>query len=204
MKKIITLLFTAAQFLNAHAQFTFGPKVGVNITKENYSSTYYSTSHRVGLAAGIFTNYTFGKHFGIQAELIYSSEGTKESSPISNGVVTINRINIPLLFQYKHPKGIYIEAGPQIGLLQSAKGKYTTGNYDFKTNTQSNLLSWCVGAGYQLNQLVQGLGAGIRYAKGFTPVNKGNVNATSITSSVFNISVFYAVPYGKNITHNKH
>ena len=204
MKKIITLLFTAAQFLNAHAQFTFGPKVGVNIAKENYSSTYYSTSPRLGLAAGIFTNYTFGKHFGIQAELIYSSEGTKESSPISNGVVTINRINIPLLFQYKHPKGIYIEAGPQIGLLQSAKGKYTTGNYDFKTNTQSNLLSWCVGAGYQLNQLVQGLGAGIRYAKGFTPVNKGNVNATSITSSVFNISVFYAVPYGKNITHNKH
>ena len=204
MKKIITLLFTAAQFLNAHAQFTFGPKVGVNIAKENYSSTYYSTSPRLGLAAGIFTNYTFGKHFGIEAELIYSSEGTKESSPISNGVVTENRINIPLLFQYKHSKGIYIEAGPQIGLLQSAKGKYTDGDFDYKANTQSNLLSWCVGAGYQLNQLVQGLGAGIRYAKGFTPVNKGNVNAKSITSSVFNISVFYVVPYGKNITHNKH
>ena len=197
MRKFIVLFSTSLLFFNARAQFAAGAKAGLNIGKEKYSNNYYSTSSHLFFCGGVFANYSFKTHFDGQAELVYSSEGTAENYMSSGskvtGVVTINRINIPLLFQYKTAVGVYFETGPQVGILLSAKGKYTTGSFDFKTNTQSVLFSWCVGAGYQLSQFVPGLGIDARFVPGLSKVNKGSVSATTIKSNVFSITVFYAL-----------
>ena len=198
MKKSIILLCTVLFCFTVNAQFSVGPKAGLNIGKEKYGNNFYTTSSHVFFCGGIFANYSLKKHFATQLEVIYSGEGTGESYPSNNktitGVVTINRINIPVLFQYKTSAGIYLETGPQIGFLISAKGKYSTGNYNFKTNTQPSLFSWCFGAGYQLSQTVPGLGISARYAAGLSQVNKGKVNGNSIKSNVFAITLFYALP----------
>lgn len=195
MKKIIILLSTIFLFFKASAQFSFGPKAGVNIAKEKEANTVYSTSSHTFFLAGLFANYKFAKQFAAQLELVYSGEGTEEhfsGNGIKNdGVVTINRINIPLLFQYKSPVGLYLETGPQVGLLLSAKGKYTAnGNFDFKANTKSTFFSWCLGAGYQIKAL-QELGIGVRYATGLSNSNQGSVNAKSIKSNVLSVALFY-------------
>ena len=214
MKKIIILLTATVLSFVAKAQFSFGPKAGVNIAKEKYGDTFYSTTSHSFFCAGVFANYALKKQFAAQLELVYSGEGTNESytSGPSNvtGVVTINRINIPLLFQYKTPVGVYFETGPQIGLLLSAKGEYkytnpnSTKNYDFKSNTQSALFSWCFGAGYQLNQLIPGLGINARYAAGLGNSNKGNVAANSIKSNVISIALFWAIPCSGKTKTQKH
>jgi hypothetical protein len=203
MKKSIFLLFSAALAITANAQFSFGPKAGLNISKEKYgNNSVYSTSSHNFFTAGAFANYRFKKHFAAETGVYYSEEGTAESyksgSSTVTGVVTISRINIPLLFQYHTPVGIYLETGPQIGLLLAAKGDYTNGHYDFKKNTQSSFTSWCVGAGYQLKTVVPGLGINAAYAAGLSRIDKGTVNANKITGSTFSIKLFYGVQLKKH------
>lgn len=214
MKKVIVTFSTILFLFNANAQLSFGLKAGVNIAKEKEANTDYSTSSHTFFCGGVFTNYTFKKYFAAQLELMYSGEGTEEhfsdNGGSINGLVTINRINIPLLFQYKTPVGVYFETGPQIGLLLSAKGKYKYTNpnsvrdYDFKTNTQSVFFSWCFGAGYLLNQLIPGLGINARYAAGLGNSNKGSVNANSIKSNIFSVTVFYTLPLNGKAKPQKH
>ena len=198
MKKQIFLFFAVILSVTAvHAQFSFGPKAGVNISKEKYSNTaVYSTSSHTFFTGGAFANYLFKKHFATELGIYHSAEGTEEDyksngTPIT-GVVTIKRINIPLLIQYHTAAGFYLETGPQIGLMLSAKGDYTNGKFDFKKYTRSTLMSWCVGAGYQLSKTFSGLGINASYAAGLSRIDKGTVSAGKITGSTFSVRLFYA------------
>jgi Outer membrane protein beta-barrel domain len=199
MKKRTILFFAALLFLlPAGAQFSLGPEAGLNISSENYSNTaVYSTSSHSFFTAGVFAGYSTKKHIGFKSGIYYSAEGTEESYKSGNstvtGVVTIKRINIPLLVQYHIPAGVYVETGPQIGFMLSAGGDYTNGQYDFKKYTQSTLTSWCVGAGYKLTKLLPGLGINAGYAKGLSRIDKGTVNAGKITGSTFSIRLFYGL-----------
>jgi len=204
MKKSIMLVVVAIMtIVVVQAQFSVGAKAGLNISKEKYSNTsVYSTGSHNFFTGGVFANYLFKKHFAAELGVHYSAEGTEENyksngNPIT-GVVTIKRINIPLLFQYHTAVGAYLETGPQLGLLLSAKGDYTNGKYDFKKYTQSTLMSWCVGAGYKLNKAVPGLGINLSYAAGLSRIDKGNVNAGKITGSTFSIRLFYGLLLGKS------
>lgn len=199
MKKRFFLLLAATFVLAAvKAQFSFGPKAGLNISKEKYSNTsVYSTSSHSFFTGGVFVNYLTKKNIAIESGIHYSAEGTEESyksgSNTVTGVVTIKRLNIPLLVQYHTKPGIYFETGPQIGFMLDASGNYTNGHYDFKKYTQSTLISWCFGAGYKMKYAVPGLGINVSYAKGLSHIDKGNVSAGKITGSTFSIRLFYAV-----------
>lgn len=204
MKKSIILFFTATVVIaTAKAQFSFGPKAGLNISKEKYSNTaVYSTGSHNFLTAGAFANYRFKEHFAGETGIYYSAEGTEESYKSNNntvtGVVTIKRINVPLLLQYHTAAGLYLETGPQIGFMLSAKGDYTNGQYDFKKYTQSTFMSWCIGAGYKMSKGVPGLGINASYAAGLSRIDKGTVSAGKITGSTFSIKLFYGIVLKKS------
>jgi hypothetical protein len=136
MKKIIILSGTIFFLLNARSQFSIGVKAGANFSKEKYSNTFvYSTSGHTFFCGGVFANYKFTKHFSGELNLLHSAEGTEENYKSNGSTVTgtvkIKRINIPLLLQYHTQPDIYFETGPQLGLMLSAKGNYTTGKFDF-------------------------------------------------------------------------
>jgi hypothetical protein len=204
MKRII-ILFLGLTIVMAttKAQFSFGPKAGLNISKEKYSNTaVYSTGSHNFFTAGAFANYRFKEHFAGETGVFYSAEGTEESYKSNNnttvtGVVTIKRINVPLLFQYHTSAGLYLETGPQIGFMISAKGDYTTGQFDFKKYTRSTFTSWCFGAGYKLTEGLPGLGINASYAAGLSRIDKGTVNAGKITGSTFSIKLFYGIAVKK-------
>lgn len=200
MKKISLLLSVCSLSLAAHAQFNAGLRAGINFSQEDYGNNFYRTSRHTFFAGGAFANYFFKPALALQMEVLHSSEGTEEEYPSGNstitGTVTIQRINIPLLFKYRHSSGVFAQTGPQVGLLLSAKGKYTTGHYNFKSNTSSAFFSWVVGLGYEI-KAVPGLGAELRYQPGLSDIKKGTVNATSIKGSTLNVSVFYTLFKGK-------
>jgi hypothetical protein len=201
MKKANFLLVAIIFSLQATAQFSAGVKGGVNFSKEKYKNGIYTTSTHTFFTGGIFGNYSFSKYIAAQLEANYSAEGTDEEYMANGtkvtGTVTINRINIPLLLQLKPTQGFYIATGPQIGFLLSAKGKYTTGNYDFKANTNSTLFSWCFGAGYTLSKGLPGLGIDVRYAVGLNNVDKGATSAQSIKANTISLTLFYAFVHCK-------
>ncbi|WP_462250965.1 porin family protein [Ferruginibacter sp.] len=196
MKKIIILSGTIFFSLTARSQFSVGIKTGANFSKEKYSNTaVYSTSGHTFFCGGVFANYGFAKHFSAELNVLHSAEGTEESYKSNGstvtGTVTIKRINIPLLLQYHTQPGIYFETGPQLGLMLSAKGDYTTGKFDFKKYTQSAFFSWCFGAGYKLNKVLPGLGINAVYAPGLSRIDKGIVSAGKITGSTFSVRLAY-------------
>lgn len=199
-----TLLCTVILLVTASAksQFSFGPRAGLNVSKENYSNTsVYSTGSHNFFTAGVFANYRTKKNIALEVSINYSPEGTEESYKSGNntvtGVVTIKRINIPLLVQYHTNPGVYFETGPQIGFVTQAYGDYTNGHYDFKNGTQSTLTSWVFGAGYILKQTLPDLGINVSYAKGLSSIQKGTVNAGKITGSTFSIKLFYGFHLSK-------
>ncbi len=205
MKKTINLFVITCIVLNASAQISGGLKAGINFSKEKYSNTNtYTTSSHTFYCFGVFGTYDFAPNLAIEADLLYSKEGTEESymagSSKINGVVTHNRLNIPVLFQYKSVSGLYLETGPQAGFKLSVKGKYTDGvttkNYDFGSSTNPVLFSWCVGAGYKLSKQAPGLGINISYSKGLNNINKGTVNGGKLTGSTFSIRLLYS--FSKN------
>ncbi|MBI1781924.1 MAG: PorT family protein [Sphingobacteriales bacterium] len=198
MRKLLLTSFIILCFLHSQSQVSLGLKAGVNFANEKLSNNIYSSKSHAFFGGGVFGNFGLSKNFAIDLSLLHSGEGYKESY-MSNGtevtgVVTINRLNIPLLLQYKTRDGFFAETGPQAGFLLSAKGKYSNNPtaYDFKSNTNSLLFSWCIGAGYKLNKNIPGLGIEALYAPGLSKVNKGTANAGKITASNISVRLLYS------------
>jgi len=153
----------------------------------------------VFFCGGVYGNFKLLNKFYLDASLLYSGEGYHESYQSNGanvtGVVTENRLEIPLLIQYQIIDGLFAETGPQAGFLLSAKGKYSNdpSTLNFASNTNSFLFSWCIGAGYKLKTLVPGLGLEIVFAPGLSQVNKGAVSGGKITASNVGIRVFYGL-----------
>ena len=87
---------------------------------------------------------------------------------------------VPILANYKFKNHIYLEAGPQVGLVYKGWVEFTSteDNRDIKIQDYNdNLLNWfntgfAVGGGYKLMK-GSGWTFGLRYYQGFTNVFKG-------------------------------
>ena len=105
---------------------------------------------------GALVNIPVSSQFSVQPEVVYSSEGAKATG----GKISLNYVNIPVLFQYNN-SGFYGELGPQLGILTSAKAKPDDGDdTDIKDVLKSTNFSLAIGAGYKLTNR---LGFGARY-----------------------------------------
>lgn len=168
MKRVIlsfAILMTGA--VAANAQTSFGIKAGVNISNlhgsDVKSSDYKSL---IGANGGLYAHIPAGKQFAVQPELLYSLEGAKLQN--SDGRIELDYVNVPVMLQYVNPSGFYLEAGPQIGFLTTAKTK--TGNVTVNVKDQLKTVNFSVGAGLGYN-FTPNVGAGLRYTLGLTTIN---------------------------------
>lgn len=96
MKKILVLsmLFVAGLFateLQAQ-ELKLGAKAGVNFSDlKGPSNTDMKTSYHIGL----FVEYFFNEEFAIQPEVIYSSQGAKESYEGMKTTGTFDYLHVP-------------------------------------------------------------------------------------------------------------
>jgi hypothetical protein len=72
--------------------------------------------------AGGFVNVPISDKFSIQPELLYSAQG--ENGKSIDVTLQNDYINLPVMDKFYVSNNFTIEAGPQIGLLLSAKIKY--------------------------------------------------------------------------------
>ena len=169
MKKVFVLLVTAAigsLFSVATAQTAVGIKGGVNIG--NLSG--FEGRARVSGHAGLFLHNTINRNWCFQPELLFSGEGQRY---VSNGVertLALNYIQVPLMMQYYPAPQVYVEAGPQVGVLISATDK--ADENDAHINAKDD---------FSTAQIAIGVGVGVKATDQFIIYGRYNFGLTDVT-----------------------
>lgn len=165
MKKIILSALAVMAFGFTNAQSTrFGVKGGLNLSNI-VGGDVDGTKSLVGFHVGGFAEIKIADKFAIQPELLYSAQGfTAEERLFENEFdVKLNYLNIPVLAKYYIVPKFSVEAGPQLGVLLSAK---SDGN-DVKDSFKSVDFGFNVGAGFHFTE---DLSINLRYTIGISPI----------------------------------
>ena len=184
-KTILAIAFIIFSMAGARAQTSFGLKGGITSSnlKGYEGGMSISLTSKIGFYAGAFAEVGVSENFAIQPEVLYSVLGAKLNLDSVHYKEDVNYMNIPVLAKYKNG-GFSIQAGPQIGLLISAKDSNGKSIKDEYNTTDFSVI---VGAGYTL---FNGLGADARYQIGLGNVAR-NSGSTSVKSNAFYIGLHY-------------
>jgi hypothetical protein len=161
MKKYSVVILLVLSGFISNGQISAGAKAGLNLS--NFSGTVSDKKMKPGFHIGGLVHIPLAKEFSIQPEIQFSTEGAKlNTRPYSLGY-----LNIPVMVQYHSASGFYGEAGPQLGILMSAKYD----GEDVKSGLNTSNLGIGVGAGYKMEN---GVSIGARYNAGFSNILKGS------------------------------
>jgi hypothetical protein len=187
MKKVIlSLALVAGISATASAQATFGIKAGGSYTNFTGKDVGESAS-KFGGHGGLLANFGFGDALSVQPEILFSMKGSQDKDDSKNQL-NMNYIDIPVLLKY-NADGLFFEAGPQLGILVSAKATDGTNTLDVKEFSNTTDFGYAVGLGYMVES---GPMIGLRYNGGLSNVVKeqGGVN-TDFKNSAFQLYVGY-------------
>lgn len=171
----------------------FGIKGGVNLSEFKVESApsgvSINTQNKAGFNGGVFANVPISTMFRFQPELVYSAQGSKMTitqPAFPSGTTTstfdtrLGYINLPLMLQLQTTNGFFVETGPQVGYLLSAKtvgtGSTTSPEQDVKSQMNKLDFSWGGGIGY-LSRI--GLGVNARYNFGLRNIYKDQGGSTA-------------------------
>jgi len=182
MKRIIISALMVLAIQGAFSQTThFGIKGGVNFANVRDDAADKNADNKIGFNLGALAHIHVSRHFAVQPEIVYSTQGAK----YSDDKLKLNYINIPVLAQYMFGDGFRLQTGPQLGILTSSS--YKAGSTEIDVNNLNNVdLSWSFGGGYIGHR---GLGIDVRYNLGLTDITKSNT--TDLLNRVWQIGLFY-------------
>jgi len=170
MKKqivIFLLIVFSVSFLTANSQQAIGVKGGINIA--NLSG--FTGRSRISGHAGLFLHHTINRNWCLQPELLFSGEGQRYFSNGDEHTLALNYLQVPLMIQYYPVPNIYLEAGPQVGLLLSAQDKIN-GVEEAHTNAKED---------FSTAQVALGLGAGIKVSEQIILYGRYNFGLTDVS-----------------------
>jgi hypothetical protein len=168
MRKIILSALAVMAFGFTNAQSTkFGIKAGLNVS--TLTGEYEDdTKSLIGFHVGGFAEIKVIERLAIQPELLFSTQGAKFDGFGGDKYDSkLNYLNIPVVAKFYITKQFYVEAGPQVGFLLSAK----LDGDDVKDFYKSTDFGFNIGTGYNFTE---NLSAGIRYTVGLTGVYDNN------------------------------
>lgn len=174
MKKVLFFAAFAIFAMTAsQAQVSFGAKAGVNFASIN-GDDFDDADGRTSFHVGGVANISFSEIFGLQPEIVFSSQGAEEDD-LS---VRLNYINIPIMVDITLAEGFSLQGGPQIGVNLS-------GEFEFDGETADiddvQTLDLGMGAGAQF-KMENGLFFQARYVIGFSDVIEDVEGKNSVAS----------------------
>ena len=192
MKKMRTLLLFCLILASTQSfsqglfqRLSFGLKAGGNYS--NYANADFKTESIAGFHAGAIVNFKLIGGLSIQEEFLFSTQGAKvKDNLFGKENVKVSYINVPFLLKYRSNLGLYIEAGPQVGMRASENiSDSQIGEFAKKLD-----LSAVGGIGYQSKS---GFGFGARYIAGLSKVGDFQLSTTKpdFKNSVIQASIFY-------------
>ncbi len=198
MKKLFLGAAIAMSSLTLAQQF--GIKAGMNVSSLSSEEGLENQKSKIGFNAGLFMNAPIAANFSIQPELIYTQYGDKYNANVLGNNYSFTRnldyIALPIMFQYNATPSFYLEAGPEFGLLVSAKNKLTnqdTNNVidesrNYKDDLNSFNFGLGLGAGYYFTP---NIGLTARYVAGFTDIAKDRPTGSSVKNNAFQVGLAY-------------
>jgi hypothetical protein len=167
MKKVLSLIAFFSLFaVGVYAQgVSGGLKLGLNLANQTISGNGFtsSPSFRPSIHAGGYLTLMLSGKLGVQPEILYSGQGAKNG----NYTLKVNYITVPVLVRFNISDRFSLHAGPQIGILASAKQKLGSESSDIKDSFKSTDIG--VAAGLAVD-LPMGLNFGFRFVKGMTNI----------------------------------
>ncbi len=170
MKKIFSAFMVMALLLitiPANAQFKFGVKGGLNISKLSVSKDILKSDNQTGFFIGPMAEFTIPiVGLGVDVAALYNQSGVATVSG-SEGEVnsTLKTVEIPInlkwTFGLGSTAGVYVAAGPQFGF--NVGDRIIQDIYEFKKNNTT----FNVGAGVKL---IRHLQIGVNYNFGLSRV----------------------------------
>jgi len=201
MKKFLLIAVCVSLSYFSQAQVKFGVKAGANLSNVGGKDAV-NTSSLIGFHGGVQANIQLVNDFSIQPELLYSAQGTKvevETSGDGDEIITtkakvhLNYLSLPVLAQYRHASGLFVQTGPQLSYLLSAKMKAAGESMDMKDDFKKTDLSWVLGVGYTIAD--GKIGFNVRYNFGLTRLGKAanGESAGKIYGRVLQAGLYYTL-----------
>jgi hypothetical protein len=190
------LLFSLAGYSQKEqSSVKFGLKAGVNIAnisiKTKSSSNFIpNTTSSIGGTAGVFATLPVSSQLSIQPELLYSMLGYKLTDRTGGATLHANYLVLPVLAKYNfQSSGFAVYAGPQIGLLLSAKAKSDGRTFDAKDEYKKTDLSGIIGAEYTFPV---GFNISGRYQLGLSNIGKDAPPGESVKNNSITFTVGFS------------
>jgi hypothetical protein len=190
MKKLVlsltAVVFAACSFAQTTSTSTgktgIGIRAGVNLSK--FGGDAEGTKNHTGLNIGLDYAIPLGTSFAIQPEVAYSELGAKYDLAGMEAKEKLTYITVPILAKYTFAtSGFSLYAGPQLGIMMSAKVKgLPGGTVDVKEEYNTTDFSGVFGLEFLIPNT--GLFLSGRYQLGFSNINKdgnGKLNNNAAT-----------------------
>lgn len=189
-KRIFIVAFLAVYISNTNAQdVRFGVKAGVNysdVASDEFDNEPLTSFHLGGAMEALYS-----EKISLQTEILYSEQGFKTEDANEQTTYKLSYLNVPVMVKYFVTKVLILEAGPQIGFLNTAKiiteSEGNSSTTDIKEGLRSNDLCLNVGIGYQLKN---GWNIGARYNWGISNIAKDQLNQ-NLKNRVLQLSIGY-------------
>ena len=200
MRKIVfvALIMVSTSIAVMSQGASVGLRAGMNLANVNYEagSVTYEPDMKAGILAGLYVKAMFTDKIGIQPEAYLSLQGFKlDLGTFGTLNQKLTYVNIPILLRYNLIKFVNIHAGPQFGLLMSAKSKLGDVTTDVKDQLKSSDLNIAFGAGLDLPM---GLSGGIRYNLGLSDISNDPSSVVStVKNKAFQVYIGYKL-FGKD------
>jgi opacity protein-like surface antigen len=186
MKKVFVIGLLVLGFnLHSNAQAKLSLQGGLNQARLKYSGDGVSMTlgTRTSVNFGLNADFEGSDNFNLRSGLIYNGFGSKDKE--DGEVLKLDYLTIPVLGRFKVAEGFYAFAGPQIGLLMSAKSKYKDETLDEKEYYKGTNISALIGAEYKFTDK---LSLGASYNAGLTNIAKGTDSDGKYTTTGFSVN----------------
>lgn len=145
----------------AQADFSIGPKVGVNYSSLNFrsnTSPYQSGSNQIGYHAGLFARIDLPVIF-FQPEVIFSSTGGQlqpngnDPSLVNAVDYNYNRLDVPIMLGF-NMGGFRLQAGPVGTLMLSQDVRQSGTGTEVRQNYSNASFGYQAGIGLDVGNMV--------------------------------------------------
>jgi len=188
MKHVLLIVCGLVAVTAIHAQRTrthFGIKGGVNIANIKIEGAGDGDT-RIGFHAGGLAHIHVTQHFAVQPELLFSTQGRRETIGGVKYKTNLSYINVPVLGQFMTGSGFRLQTGPQFGVLVDAESGVDENTNDVQKNYKTPEFSWVFGASYLTNT---GIGFDARYNLGLSNIN--DLSSREYKNRVVQLGLFY-------------
>ncbi|MFW0718578.1 porin family protein [Pedobacter sp. N23S346] len=181
---ISTSSFGQGMFKKLAQKLEFGIKAGGNYS--NFDGANFATDPLAGFHGGATVAFKVTDNFLIQQEFLFSMQGAKVlAGPLGAQEIKLSYLSVPILLKYRTNFGLFVEAGPQVGLKLKEE---VTGFQDIDF---AKKIDFGVAGGIGFQSKI-GLGIGARYLYGIEKVmDKPNVALGDFKNNNIQASIFY-------------